>query len=147
MAICSFISPFVLCFPCCFSVSNFYITSQYHQFPLSHPAAAATVAAVTAAAAFSSHTLSSSSSHSSSSSSSLHPSHHSPPSIQYIHCFSELRRIILEQFFDRDYASRDQIYHFIHLALRNTTVRTRTPLEYYTATSNISEKNKLLCNY
>ena len=28
--------------------------------------------------------------------------------------------------------SRDQIYHFIHLALRNTTVRTRTPLKYYT---------------
>jgi hypothetical protein len=27
----SFISPFVLCFP---SVSNFYFTSQYHQFPL-----------------------------------------------------------------------------------------------------------------
>jgi hypothetical protein len=34
----SFISPFVLCFP---SVSNFYFTSQYHQFPLSHTAAAA----------------------------------------------------------------------------------------------------------
>jgi len=34
----SFISPFV-CFP---SVSNFYFTSQYHQFPLSHAAAAAT---------------------------------------------------------------------------------------------------------
>ena len=33
----SFISPFVLCFP---SVSNFYFTSQYHQFPLSHAAAA-----------------------------------------------------------------------------------------------------------
>ena len=45
--ICSLISPFVLCFPCFFSVSNFYFTSQYHQFPLSHPAAAA---------AFSSHT-------------------------------------------------------------------------------------------
>jgi len=30
-----------------FSVSNFYFTSQYHQFPLSHPAVAA---------AFSSHT-------------------------------------------------------------------------------------------
>jgi hypothetical protein len=29
-------------------------------------------------------------------------------------------------------ASRDQIYHFIHLALRNSTVRTRTPLKYYT---------------
>jgi hypothetical protein len=28
----SFISPFVLCFP---SVSNFYFTSQYHQFPTS----------------------------------------------------------------------------------------------------------------
>jgi hypothetical protein len=53
----------------------------------------------------------------------------------YIHCFSELRRIILEKFFVRDYASRDQIYHFIHLALRNTTVRTRTPLEYYITTS------------
>ena len=50
-------------------------------------------------------------------------------------------------FFARDYASRDQIYHFIHLALRNTTVRTRTPLESYTTTSNISENNKLLCNY
>ena len=48
MAICSLISPFVLCFPCFFSVSNFYFMSQYHQFPLSHPAAAA--------AAFSSHT-------------------------------------------------------------------------------------------
>ena len=47
MAICSLISPFVLCFPCFFSVSNFYFTSQYHQFPLSHPAAAE---------AFSSHT-------------------------------------------------------------------------------------------
>jgi hypothetical protein len=34
----SFISPFVLCFH---SVSNFYFTSQYHQFPLSHAAAAA----------------------------------------------------------------------------------------------------------
>ena len=32
-------------------------------------------------------------------------------------------------FFVRDYASRDQIYH---LTLRNTTVRTQTPLEYYT---------------
>ena len=31
-----------------------------------------------------------------------------PPSMHiYIHCFSELRRIILEQFFVRDYASRD----------------------------------------
>ena len=29
----------------------------------------------------------------------------------------------------REYASRDQIYH---LNLRNTTVRTQTPLEYYT---------------
>jgi hypothetical protein len=29
-------------------------------------------------------------------------------------------------------ASRDQIYHFIHLALRKSTVRTRTPLKYYT---------------
>jgi hypothetical protein len=38
-----------------FSISNFYFTSQYHQFLLSHPAAAA-------AAAFFSHTLSSSSS-------------------------------------------------------------------------------------
>jgi hypothetical protein len=63
------------------------------------------------------------------------------PLYMYIHCFSELRRIIL------DYASRDKIYHFIHLALRNTTVRTRTPLEYYTTISNISENNKLLCNY
>ena len=26
-----------------FSVSNFYFTSQYHQFPLSHPAAAAAI--------------------------------------------------------------------------------------------------------
>jgi hypothetical protein len=25
----------------------------------------------------------------------------------HIHCFSELRRIILEKFFARDYASRD----------------------------------------
>jgi len=33
----SCVSPFVLCFP---SVSNFYFTSQYHQFPLSHAAAA-----------------------------------------------------------------------------------------------------------
>jgi hypothetical protein len=41
----SFISPFVLCFP---SVSNFYFTSQYHQFPLSHAAAAAAAAAATA---------------------------------------------------------------------------------------------------
>jgi membrane glycosyltransferase len=40
----SFIS--VLCFP---SVSNFYFTSQYHQFPLYHAAAAAS--ATTAAAA------------------------------------------------------------------------------------------------
>jgi hypothetical protein len=39
-----------------FSVSNFYLTSQYHQFALSHQAAAA---------AFSSHTLSSSTSSSS----------------------------------------------------------------------------------
>ena len=31
-----------LCFP---SVSNFYFTSQYHQFPLSHAAAAAAAAA------------------------------------------------------------------------------------------------------
>jgi hypothetical protein len=64
-------------------------------------------------------------------------------------CFSELRRIILEYFFVRDYASRDQIYHFIHLALRNTTVRTRTPLEYmyYTTTSNISENSKFLGDY
>jgi uncharacterized protein (UPF0333 family) len=44
----SFISPFVLCFP---SVSNFYFTSQYHKFPLSHTAAAAAAAAVAAAAA------------------------------------------------------------------------------------------------
>jgi hypothetical protein len=36
----SFISPFALCFP---SVSNFYFTSQYHQFPLSHAAAAAAI--------------------------------------------------------------------------------------------------------
>jgi hypothetical protein len=41
----SFISPFVLCFP---SVSNFYFTSQYHQFPLSHATAAATAAAAAA---------------------------------------------------------------------------------------------------
>jgi hypothetical protein len=38
----SFISPFVLCFP---SVSNFDLTSQYHQFPLSYAEAAAIVAA------------------------------------------------------------------------------------------------------
>jgi Na+-transporting methylmalonyl-CoA/oxaloacetate decarboxylase gamma subunit len=44
----SFISPFVLCFP---SVSNFYFTSQYHQFPLSHAAAAAAAAATADAAA------------------------------------------------------------------------------------------------
>jgi hypothetical protein len=37
----SFISPFVLCFP---SVSNFYFPSEYHQFPLSHAAAAAAAA-------------------------------------------------------------------------------------------------------
>jgi hypothetical protein len=42
----SFISPFVLCFP---SVSNFYFTSQYHQFPLSHAAAATAAAAAVAA--------------------------------------------------------------------------------------------------
>jgi membrane-anchored protein YejM (alkaline phosphatase superfamily) len=53
MAICSFISVCFM-FSLFFSVCNFYFTSQYHQFPLSHPAAAA--------AAFSSHTLSSSSS-------------------------------------------------------------------------------------
>ena len=91
---------------------------------------------------------------------SLHPSHlplPSPPSFpptilllplyMYIHCFSELRRIILELLFARDYASRDKIYYFIHLALRNTKMRTRTPLEYYTITSNIPENSKLLCNY
>ena len=32
-------------------------------------------------------------------------------------------------FFTRDYASRNQIYH---LTFRNITVRTQTPLEYYT---------------
>ena len=69
------------------------------------------------------------------------------PLYMYIHCFSEMRRIILEYYFVRDYASRDQIYHFINLALRNTTVRTRTALEYYTTTSNISENNNFFCNY
>ena len=55
----------------------------------------------------------------------------------------------LHSFFVRDYASRDQIYHFLHLTLRlfsrNTTVRY---LEYYT-TQSISEKHpkKWLCNY
>jgi hypothetical protein len=44
----SFISPFVSCFP---SVSNFYFTSQYHQFPLSHAAAAAAATADTTAVA------------------------------------------------------------------------------------------------
>jgi hypothetical protein len=44
----SFISQFVLCFP---SVSNFYFTSQYHQFPLSHAAAAAAATAAVATAA------------------------------------------------------------------------------------------------
>jgi hypothetical protein len=44
----SFISPFVLCFP---SVSNFYFTSQNHQFPLSHVAAAAAAPAASAATA------------------------------------------------------------------------------------------------
>jgi hypothetical protein len=44
----SFISPVVLCFP---SVSNFYFTSQYHQFPLSHAAAAAAAAAAVLATA------------------------------------------------------------------------------------------------
>jgi hypothetical protein len=38
----------VLCFP---SVSNFYFTSQYHQFPLSHAAAVAAATATAAAAA------------------------------------------------------------------------------------------------
>jgi hypothetical protein len=38
----------VLCFP---SVSNFYFTSQYHQFPLSHAAAAAADRGIYAAAA------------------------------------------------------------------------------------------------
>ena len=45
---------FVLCFPWFFSVSNCYFTSQYHQCPLSHPAAAAAAIyprAATAAAA------------------------------------------------------------------------------------------------
>jgi hypothetical protein len=41
----------------------------------------------------------------------------------YIYCFSELRRIILEYFFARDYASRDLT---LRLFSRNTTVRTRT---------------------
>jgi hypothetical protein len=44
----SFISPFVSCFP---SVSNFYFTSQYHQFPLAHAAAAAAAAATAVATA------------------------------------------------------------------------------------------------
>jgi hypothetical protein len=57
-----------------FSVSNFYFTSQYHQFPLSHPAAAA---------AFSSHTLSNSSSHISQSSSSLRRAVEIPPKARY----------------------------------------------------------------
>ena len=52
------------------------------------------------------------------------------PLYMYIHCFSELRIIILEKvFFARDYASRDQIYHFIHLTVRlfsTPTVRTWT---------------------
>jgi hypothetical protein len=47
--------------------------------------------------------------------------HPPPPLYMYMHCFSELKRIILEYFFVRDYASRDKIYHFIHLALRNTS--------------------------
>jgi hypothetical protein len=42
----SFISPFVLCFP---SVSNFYFTLQYHQFPISHAATAATTTTPAAA--------------------------------------------------------------------------------------------------
>jgi hypothetical protein len=42
-----------------------------------------------------------------------------PPSIHvYTLVFLELRRIILKVFFVRDYASRGQIYHFIHLTLR-----------------------------
>jgi hypothetical protein len=48
----SFISPFVLCFP---SVSNFYFTSQYHQFPLSHTAAAATTTPAAATTSSSHH--------------------------------------------------------------------------------------------
>ena len=124
MSICSFISPFVLCFSCFFrflistsrhNTTNFLSLTQQQQQqqqPLLLPILP-----------------------------SLLPTTLLLPLYIYIHCFSELRRIIL------DYASRDKIYHFIHLALRNTTVRTRTPLEYYTTISNISENNKLLCNY
>ena len=52
------------------------------------------------------------------------------PLYMYIHCFFRFEKNHPEiVFFARDYASRDQIYH---LTLRNTTVRTQTPLEYYT---------------
>ena len=136
MAICSF-----------FSVSNFYFTSQYHQLPLSHPAAAGAAATrppppppprlilnLLILLLLHPH--------------SLPPSHHPPP--PSMHVYTLFFRIETNHpgiDFVRDYASRDQIYHFIHLALRNTTVRTRTALEYYTTTSNISKNNNFFCNY
>ena len=46
MVICSFISPLFYVF-LVFFVSNFYFMSQYHQLPLSHPAAAGSGAAAT----------------------------------------------------------------------------------------------------
>ena len=57
--------------------------------------------------------------------------HRRPPSLyMYIHCFFRIEKNHPEIVcFARDYASRDQIYH---LTLRDTTVRTQTPLEYYT---------------
>ena len=45
------------------------------------------------------------------------------PLYMYLYCFSELRRIILEYFFAREYASRDLT---LRLFSRYTTVRTRT---------------------
>jgi hypothetical protein len=63
-----------------------------------------------------------------------------PPLYMYIHCFSELRRIILKSFFARDYASRDQIYHFIHLTLRLfSTPTVADVIDYLEYIANISE--------
>ena len=63
------------------------------------------------------------------------PSRHSPPPPSpFIHVYTLFFRIENHHpgivFFARDYASRDQIYNFIHLTIRlfsrNTTVRMRT---------------------
>ena len=58
------------------------------------------------------------------------------PLCMYIHCFSEFRRIILKRFFffARDNTSRDQIYHFIHLTLRNNIIGVLHNLYIYIAT-------------